>query len=321
MTTTNYKGFGCEAVLDTAAGTVTLTHSGMTVLKHKKESSPWVIPLGAITDVEVRDKTALVRGHVRFILADRVGWAKDVVEDVNAFMTGKDKVGDFVAAVNAARASAAPTTISTGPAQSTRARLEAKSDELRARAAETQQLIRDNPQFQGIVVRGDVIEFNRQTFPLAGARATVEIGSTQRRTTATRVVVGSVITLGVGTVIGAMAKKKTSNVYVTVELADGQVIVVEADSKAEGKAREFAAALTSTAARAASNVASPSAEPAIDVEFTEALPAAAAPSIAPPPPPPPSVPANWYPDPDNADLLRYWDGSAWTAHTAPRPPQ
>ncbi|NMD55228.1 DUF2510 domain-containing protein [Tsukamurella conjunctivitidis] len=117
-----------------------------------------------------------------------------------------------------------------------------------------------------------------------------------------------------------MAKKKTSNVYVTVELADGQVIVVEADSKAEGRAREFAAALTSTAARAASAVASPSVAPAIDVEFDEALPADAAPAIA-PPPPPPSVPANWYPDPDNGELLRYWDGAAWTAHTAPRPPQ
>lgn len=30
-----------------------------------------------------------------------------------------------------------------------------------------------------------------------------------------------------------------------------------------------------------------------------------------------SPPANWYPDPDRPDLQRYWDGTAWTEHTAP----
>ncbi len=30
----------------------------------------------------------------------------------------------------------------------------------------------------------------------------------------------------------------------------------------------------------------------------------------------PSVPPNWYPDPDG-EGLRYWDGTAWTTHTAP----
>lgn len=38
------------------------------------------------------------------------------------------------------------------------------------------------------------------------------------------------------------------------------------------------------------------------------------------PPPPPSVPAGWYPDAGNAALQRYWDGAAWTAHTAPAAP-
>jgi hypothetical protein len=30
----------------------------------------------------------------------------------------------------------------------------------------------------------------------------------------------------------------------------------------------------------------------------------------------PAVPAGWYPDPSGQGL-RYWDGAAWTAHTAP----
>jgi hypothetical protein len=28
------------------------------------------------------------------------------------------------------------------------------------------------------------------------------------------------------------------------------------------------------------------------------------------------TPADWYPDPNDARQLRYWDGSAWTAHVA-----
>jgi hypothetical protein len=33
------------------------------------------------------------------------------------------------------------------------------------------------------------------------------------------------------------------------------------------------------------------------------------------PQPPPSVPAGWYPDPNNAQLQRYWDGTSWTNST------
>ena len=36
-----------------------------------------------------------------------------------------------------------------------------------------------------------------------------------------------------------------------------------------------------------------------------------------PPPPPPSVPAGWYPDADRSGIQRYWNGTAWTEHTAP----
>ena len=36
---------------------------------------------------------------------------------------------------------------------------------------------------------------------------------------------------------------------------------------------------------------------------------------------PPGVPtAGWYPDPADPSLQRYWDGSNWTEHSAPRPP-
>ncbi|GEP34117.1 hypothetical protein NSZ01_18850 [Nocardioides szechwanensis] len=38
-----------------------------------------------------------------------------------------------------------------------------------------------------------------------------------------------------------------------------------------------------------------------------------------PPAPWPVQPANWYPDPADGRLIRYWDGRAWTAHTSPKP--
>jgi hypothetical protein len=38
-----------------------------------------------------------------------------------------------------------------------------------------------------------------------------------------------------------------------------------------------------------------------------------------PEPIPPSMPARWYPDPEGAPCLRYWDGKRWTRHTAPLP--
>lgn len=39
-------------------------------------------------------------------------------------------------------------------------------------------------------------------------------------------------------------------------------------------------------------------------------------SSVPPPPPTVVVPAGWY---SNGAMQRYWDGSAWTEHTAPAP--
>lgn len=37
------------------------------------------------------------------------------------------------------------------------------------------------------------------------------------------------------------------------------------------------------------------------------------------PTPTPASRADWYPDPTDPRLLRYWDGRRWTAHTAPKP--
>ncbi|NKS94595.1 DUF2510 domain-containing protein [Rhodococcus hoagii] len=109
-----------------------------------------------------------------------------------------------------------------------------------------------------------------------------------------------------------MAKKKTNNVYLSIELADGQLIVVEAKSKKESEARKFAA----TVNQAAAVNAKLRAESEATAELEPAAPAIS----SPPPPPPPSVPEGWYRDPDGRPIQRYWNGTAWTDDTAPLPP-
>ncbi len=34
--------------------------------------------------------------------------------------------------------------------------------------------------------------------------------------------------------------------------------------------------------------------------------------------PPPVAPAGWYPDPENTQAVRWWNGRKWTRRTAPR---
>jgi hypothetical protein len=62
---------------------------------------------------------------------------------------------------------------------------------------------------------------------------------------------------------------------------------------------------------------SPAPEP---VAAAAAVAAEPTPAPAPPSPPPapaaPSIPAGWYPDPSGRFELRYWDGNAWSEHTA-----
>ena len=134
MSVVTYEGSDCTAVLDTSAATLTLTHRGFATAKHKKMSSPWVIPLGAIRDIEIKEPRALTIGWVRFVLADRVGWDKDRYQDVNAFgLSAGKNIQPFIDDVNSARRFVKPTAVSTPPVQSRTQQTQAKSEEDRVR--------------------------------------------------------------------------------------------------------------------------------------------------------------------------------------------
>ena len=56
--------------------------------------------------------------------------------------------------------------------------------------------------------------------------------------------------------------------------------------------------------------------PVMGTQAMPAVPVAKPPEPVPDPEPAAGPPADWYPDPQGEKRLRYWDGSAWTSHTA-----
>ena len=80
-------------------------------------------------------------------------------------------------------------------------------------------------------------------FPVAGAHVIVEHGATAgSRITATRVAAGAVLLGPVGAILGGMAKKDRSKIYIVATLADGTVVSSDAPASCETVAREFAQA-------------------------------------------------------------------------------
>lgn len=296
MTVVTYTGMGSKVTLDSEAQTLTFEHSGMLNSKHRKKASPWVVPLGAIETIEWRE-TKIKAAEFRPLLHGRAGFDEKKDQDLS-YVSGTEKIGEFVEAVEAARQDAAPVLdFAGGGIEPTVAVTAPKKSFLETLA---EQAVR--AEFEGLKLRGDSLHYKLSRYPVAGASAIVEVGGIQRRTTATRVVVGSAITFGIGTAIGAMAKKKTNNIYLSVELASGEVILIEGKAKQEGDARKFAAAVNQAAA---------------SIRPTGTSAPAAAPLL---PPPPPNVPAGWYSDPSGQPIQRYWNGAAWTNDTAPLPP-
>lgn len=315
-----HTGLSCVASLDLDAGTVTLIHAGLAAQKHKKDASPRVIPLGAIESVEYSKKTMLKRGHVRLILRGRSGFQDDVFEDVNGYFEKSASGAEFAEAVSAAAAVAEPV-YGFGAAGSAaevglpaRARGQARIDDFKARAEEEYERKLDEifKKFEGFTLLDDQkISQRSKEYPLAGARARIESAGIQRsRITATRVLGGAVLGNGTGALIGGMARKDTSKIYVVVELATGATLTEETDARNEGHARQFTDRVN--AAAVAGNTDS-----ILNSNTDLETPETPTPSLNAPPPPPPNVPAGWYPAPDGTHVQRYWDGRGWTEHTAP----
>lgn len=96
-----------------------------------------------------------------------------------------------------------------------------------------------NVSYEGYSLMGDKIRKGTKTWPVAGAVATLDEGVATSRRTATRVITGGVVGLGVGAVVGGMIKKKTpGRLYIAVTTTGG-AITFDVPAKDEAKAREF----------------------------------------------------------------------------------
>ncbi|MCZ4618748.1 hypothetical protein [Rhodococcus qingshengii] len=89
------------------------------------------------------------------------------------------------------------------------------------------------------------IEVDKTRYPVAGARAIVDIGGTEYRTSITRVALGATV----APVRGAIAKKQKHNVYLMIEFAVGQTMVVEHKGEMESAARHFATLIQAESAK------------------------------------------------------------------------
>ncbi|WP_237341925.1 PH domain-containing protein [Williamsia soli] len=337
---TTYEGMNCIVVLDTDSQTLTLTHSGMTTPKHKKESSPWVIPLGAIESIEWKEKSAVARGYMRPLLVNRVGWAKTQLEDVNAFFAGKQKLGEFVKQVEGARSfSASVGDFDAAPAESTAQRLQKRTDELQRRSDElkgrsdvqrsARQTLRPDVQaakdrMQGTF--GTSREFkNLESHLWEGETVEMACGGQYGNGQGILVLTNTRLLFTFHGITSQTNEdfpfSKISSIQWSAGMLMGTVTIFASGNKAE-----------------INNVSKSDGKPIVDrvrgiisgqFEPERAGAARTAPLAVPhaappaptPPPPPPSVPAGWYPDSSNALIQRYWDGAQWTEHTAPRAPQ
>lgn len=87
--------------------------------------------------------------------------------------------------------------------------------------------------FAGCRISGDKIQKGAKSWPVAGAKADFEHGANVGgRVTATRVMLTGVFALAM--------KKDRNKVYVMVQLADGEQLLLDAKAKQEKDAREFA---------------------------------------------------------------------------------
>jgi hypothetical protein len=103
--------------------------------------------------------------------------------------------------------------------------------------------IKHNAGFLGIRVKDGMFKLIGQPdVPVAGATVTVDRGETARRITATRVLTTGIFALAL--------KKDQTKLFVTIQGADGSIMLREVKATKEGKARALAAAVASLNATA-----------------------------------------------------------------------
>lgn len=100
---------------------------------------------------------------------------------------------------------------------------------------------RHDASFEGVYITGGMLKQGLKKWPVAQCEVTLDNGAgVSARMTATRVLGGAVLLGPLGAVLGGLAKKDRTKIYVGIAVP-GDAILLEVKPKKEKEAREFVA--------------------------------------------------------------------------------
>jgi hypothetical protein len=292
-----------------AEDAVVLTFDSKIAMTAKKEVSPRVIPLIHVREVDFLAPTTWKSGHLRIIMRDDQ-LRESPVHDTYAVQLGAGRrvkeaqefADQLKAAVDAVEYEVPEPSTELVQSQPTFRDVMKGFQEAGEAYSEFK---KSNATFRGLILSGRTLSKGGKSWPASECEIVIDTGANvSSRVTGTRVAAGALLAGTAGALIGSIAKKDRSAVYMTITTPD-DMFLEKVSGLEEVKAREFAMKVQ-RAGMLQSREAAESVEAA-------AIQVAPVPAAA-PAPPPPGVPVGWYP---RGDVQEYWDGSAWTGHTAP----
>ena len=108
-----------------------------------------------------------------------------------------------------------------------------------------------NQTLEGWALKGDNLVKGLNKWNLKGAQAVLDdTGQTNPRVSFGRVAAGGILFGPAGAIVGAVAKKDPSRVYIHIQLANGTTKEIAVPAKHHAKAHKFTAAINKIANRA-----------------------------------------------------------------------
>lgn len=218
-----------RALIDPGALTIAI-RAGMNSSPWLNKNTPWVVPIGAIQDLDVVEAGFMQRGYVRVVLRDLAGYCPLATSDLG-YLSPRDKnvhglAEELGKLMRLAR-----------PMESSGLTSRKWVEPNLGRAA-----VLPDDTFGSVTIDHRAIFCEGQSVPIGEATAEVVSADAARtRVTATRVVGGAVLFGPLGALVGGMAKKNVGQVFILVTAEDGRVLSGSGRAKDAGKAAELVA--------------------------------------------------------------------------------
>jgi hypothetical protein len=286
--------------------TVVLTFDSMVTMAAKKAVSPRVIPLVHVHEVDFVAPTVWKPGYLRIIMRadqERVNPTHDTY--TVQFGAGRrlKEAQEFATQLQAA-VDAVDYEEPEPSTEVVKARPTFKDVMRSAQEAGNayNDLKKSTGTFRGLILSGRTLSKGNRSWPASECEVLIETGANvSSRVTGTRVAAGALLAGTAGALIGSIAKKDRSAIYMTVITPD-DMFLEKVSGLDEAKAREFAMKVKRAGMLESRELG--------EAAKADSERQAASTTV----PPPSGVPAGWYP---RGDVQEYWDGNAWTGNTAP----